>query len=118
MLTPPSPDSPPASNLLAMRRDPIGFFTKLAREFGDFVRFNVGAGNFHLANHPDLIREVLIAKDREFTRWYAVDIGRVLGNGLFVSEGDFYMRQRRLAQPAFHRPRIAGYAETMVKTAS
>ncbi len=100
-----------------MRRDPIRFFSGLAHTYGDFVRFDVGGGDFFLVNHPDLIREVLITQDRAFTRWYAVDVKSVLGNGLFVSEGSFYTRQRRLSQPAFHRQRIAGYAETMVRTA-
>jgi cytochrome P450 len=40
---------------------------------------------------------------------------RLLGEGLLTSEGEFHLRQRRLAQPAFHRQRIAGYAATMVE---
>jgi cytochrome P450 len=40
---------------------------------------------------------------------------RLFGNGLLTSEGDFWLRQRRLAQPAFHRTRIASYGETMVR---
>jgi cytochrome P450 len=43
---------------------------------------------------------------------------RVLGEGLLTSEGEAHLRQRRLAQPAFHRQRIAAYAETMVAEAS
>ena len=39
---------------------------------------------------------------------------RVLGNGLLLSEGDFWRRQRKLIQPAFHQGRIAAYAEIMV----
>jgi cytochrome P450 len=43
---------------------------------------------------------------------------RLLGEGLLTSEGDFHRRQRRIAQPAFHRDRIASYAEKMVEYAA
>jgi cytochrome P450 len=69
-------------------------------------------------NHPDYIRDVLVTQDRNFTKWFAVDrIKEVLGEGLFVSEGEFHRRQRRLSQPAFHGERIARYAEQMVSLA-
>ncbi|HSI13286.1 MAG TPA: cytochrome P450 [Chthoniobacter sp.] len=116
--SPPGPhDTPPAALLYAMRRDPIAFFTKLAAEHGDFVRFQIGAENsYHFVNHPDVIKEVLVNQDHQFTKWFAVDrIKEVLGEGLFVSEGEFHSRQRRLSQPAFHRHRIAQYADTMVQ---
>ncbi|HEX8280334.1 MAG TPA: cytochrome P450 [Chthoniobacterales bacterium] len=110
----------PAAALYAMRRDPLAFFTTLAREQGDFVRFRLGdhEHDLFLVNHPDSIREVLVTNDRKFTKWFSVDrIREVLGQGLLVSEGEFHLRQRRLAQPAFHRERIAGYAEQMVALA-
>src|SRR5688572_11743349 len=44
-------------------------------------------------------------------------LGDLVGNGLLVSDGEFWRRQRRLAQPAFHRERIAGYAAGMVEAA-
>src|ERR1700726_373594 len=96
----------PSRTLLAMRRDPLAFFTKLAREQGDIARFRLGGEehDFYLFNHPDYIREVLVTQDRNFIKWFSIDrIKEVLGEGLFVSEGEFHMRQRRLSQPAFHR---------------
>ena len=114
---PPGPsDDPPGSNLYAMRRDPLEFFSRLAREYGDIVRFRLGdhPHDLYLLNHPDYIREVLVAQDRSFSKWFSVErIKEVLGDGLFVSEGEVHMRQRRLAQPFFHRERIASYAEQM-----
>src|SRR5207248_4036012 len=110
----------PSSLLYAMRRDPLEFFTTLAREHGDIVRFRLGdhEHDLFLVNHPDYIRDVLMTQDRNFTKWFAVDrIKEVLGEGLFVSEGEFHRRQRRLSQPAFHGERIAGYAEQMVSLA-
>lgn len=115
---PPGPKESPASNLYAMRRDPVGFFTRLAHEYGDICHFNIGEQNLYLVNHPDMIKEVLVGKDRNFTKWFAVErLKDVLGEGLFVSEGPYHARQRKLSQPAFHRQRIATYAETMVKVA-
>src|SRR4051812_8065824 len=111
-----SSDIAPGAALYAMRRDPISFFTTLAREQGDIARFRLGddAQNCFLLNHPDYIREVLVTQDRNFTKWFAVDrIKDILGDGLFVSEGATHMTQRRLSQPAFHRERIASYVDQM-----
>jgi cytochrome P450 len=110
----------PSSLLYAMRRDPLEFFTTLARDYGDIVRFRLGdhEHDLFLVNHPDYIRDVLVTQDRNFTKWFAVErIKEILGEGLFVSEGEFHRRQRRLSQPAFHGERIAGYAEQMVSLA-
>src|SRR5258708_38956520 len=115
--SPPGPhDTSSAASLYAMRRDPIGFFTKLATEYGDIVRFQLGPqSNYYLLNHPDYIKEVLVVQDGNFTKWFAVDrIKEVLGEGLFVSEGEFHFRQRQLSLPAFHHQRITGYADIMV----
>ncbi|MEP6809296.1 MAG: cytochrome P450 [Chthoniobacterales bacterium] len=114
---PPGPaDAPPGANLYAMRRDPIEFFSRLAREYGDVVCFRLGdhLHDLFLVTHPDAVREVLVTQDRSFSKWFSVErIKEVLGEGLFVSEGEFHLRQRRLAQPFFHRERIASYAEQM-----
>lgn len=68
-----------------------------------------------LASHPDLVREVLTGHPRSLRKGLGLQRTRfVLGNGLLTSEGEFHLRQRRLAQPAFHRERIARYAEEMV----
>jgi cytochrome P450 len=106
------------TSVFAMRRDPVEFFTRLAREHGDISHFHLGPQNAFLLNHPDMIKEVLVGKDRNFTKWFAnARLVEVLGQGLFVSEGAYHARQRKLSQPAFHRQRIAGYADTMVKIA-
>jgi cytochrome P450 len=103
-----------------MRRDPLELFTRLAREYGDMVQLRLGdhEHDLYLVNHPDLIKQVLVTNDSRFVKWFAVErIKEVLGNGLFVSEGEFHLRQRRLSQPAFHRECVAGYARDMVQHA-
>jgi cytochrome P450 len=73
----------------------------------------------YLINHPDLIERVLVTNNRNFIKDKGMRIRslrRLFGNGLLTSEGEFWIRQRRLAQPAFHRERIAGYGEVMVES--
>jgi cytochrome P450 len=105
--------------LRVMQRDPIPFLTRMAREHGDAVQFRVGPQRLVLFNHPDLIREVLVAHPHSFIKSRVLQRSKImLGEGLLTSEGALHQRQRRLAQPAFHRDRIAHYAEVMVQRAA
>jgi cytochrome P450 len=105
--------------LLALRRDPLRFFTSLAREHGDVVHFKFGPEDAYLLGHPDFVRDVLVVSQKKFMKGRGLQVAkRVLGEGLLTSEGEFHLRQRRLVQPAFHRQRIARYAEVMVDYAA
>jgi cytochrome P450 len=100
----------------ARRRLP--FLVESAREYGDIVFFKVGNERIYLFNHPDLIRDVLVTNQKNFIKSRAlVRAKKVLGEGLLTSEGEFHLRQRRLAQPAFHRDRISAYGRSMVEYA-
>jgi cytochrome P450 len=96
--------------------DPLKYFTGLMREYGDLVSLRVLNFRILLLNHPDYIEDVLVNHPRKFIKGRVLLANkRVFGRGLLTSDGDFWLRQRRLAQPAFHRARIAGYASTMVE---
>jgi len=96
--------------------DPLKYFTGLMREYGDLVSLRVLNFRILLLNHPDHIEDVLVNHPRKFIRGRVLLANkRVFGRGLLTSDGDFWLRQRRLAQPAFHRARIADYASTMVE---
>lgn len=102
-------------NLLDYSRDPLGFLTRCSREYGDVVRLRFPGPLAYLISHPDHIEQVLVKNNRNFIKdRYTRGELRILGNGLLVNEGDFWRRQRRLAQPAFHRRRVEAYGETMV----
>jgi cytochrome P450 len=89
---------------------------KVAREYGDLPYFRLGPYQVFLVNHPDLVREVLVTQQSNFTKSRALQRARILlGEGLLTSEGQFHMRQRRLVQPAFHRDRLAAYAAIMTE---
>jgi cytochrome P450 len=92
-------------------------FSELAR-YGDIVGIRVVNLRNIFVNHPDFIEDVLIGHPRRYVKGRVLRANRhVFGEGLLTSEGDFWLRQRRLVQPAFHRAQIAAYAETMVQYA-
>jgi cytochrome P450 len=110
---------PLIGHLRQIREDGPGFFTRLMREKGDLVRFGLPRLECYLASHPDLVREVLQDKVKSFSkssRGYDV-LRRFLGDGLLTSEGSRWLRQRKVAQPAFHRDRLAAFAPIMVSSA-
>jgi cytochrome P450 len=102
-----------------VRGDPLGMIQRYARAYGDVVRFHVMMQERILLNHPDFIEQVLVLQQNKFHKSELTRriTGRMLGQGLLISEGDFWRRQRRLAQPAFHRSRVNGYAATMTQIA-
>ena len=102
-------------NLRAWRTDILGFYTRMAREHGDIVSLRIADRRMVLVSHPDGVEEVLATRNRHFIKNFAQRmLTPWLGNGLLLSEGDFWLRQRRLMQPAFRRERVASYADTMV----
>ncbi len=106
----------PWTNLLAMRKDSLGFLTQLHRSYGDLVHFQMGPGHFHLVNHPDLNREVLVVQAKKMRKGLGLQRAKILlGEGLLTSEDQAHMKQRRMMQPAFHHKKVATYAEQMVR---
>jgi cytochrome P450 len=96
------------------RRDQLGFYEVCAREYGDFVQTRMGPFRVLLIYHPDAIEELLVTRNRDFIKSPGVRLLRpLLGDGLLLSEGATWLRQRRLMQPAFHRQRVAGYGDVM-----
>jgi cytochrome P450 len=119
MTTAPRPPGPKGhwllGNLAEFRRDLLGFFTRCAREYGDLVALRLGTRHVHLASHPDFVEQVLVTENRKFGKSYVFELLRpVLGNGLLNSEGEFWLRQRRLMQPAFSKASVNSYADIIL----
>lgn len=117
-----SPPSPPGHWLLGqlpqLRADMLGLFTHSAREYGDVVAFRFGPRRSVLISHPHDIEQILVHRNREFKKnWALRQLRGVVGDGLLTNEGEAWLRQRRLIQPAFQRAAIAEYGQTMTELA-
>jgi len=99
--------------------NPILLFEHLVREYGNVSHYKLGGSNIVFINDPELIREILITQASAFIKERTQKRMKILlGEGLITSEGEFHMRQRRIAAPAFHRQRIQAYADAMVNRAT
>ena len=104
-------------NLLRFMADPDLFVRRCAAA-GDMVRLRMPAQSPVVLRHPELIEQVLVSKNRSFIKDRLTrGLREVIGDGLLVSEGEFWRRQRRMAQPAFHRERILRHADGVVAAA-
>src|SRR5712692_10503527 len=107
------------NTLRRLRGDPLAFVSRMAREPGDLVYYRLWRQDVFLAKHPDLIRDVLVTNQHDYAKGAGLQWAkRFLGEGLLTSEGELHTRQRRLAQPAFHRQRIGSYAAVMADYAA
>jgi cytochrome P450 len=118
-MLPPGPRGLPLLGVLpAVRRNPTAVFTNAARRFGDVVYFKIGPRRGFLITNPADVRHVLQDNARNYHKSPLYDrIKLSLGNGLLTSEDEFWLRQRRIAQPAFNRQRIAALATVMAEAA-
>lgn len=94
-------------------RDPLSFFLTLARQYGDIVCYRSIGEPAYLINHPDLAKHILQDNNRNYTKdTYSNHLFRtVVSDGLLTSEGETWLKQRRLMQPAFHQKRLAEFDE-------
>jgi cytochrome P450 len=121
--TPRQPPSPPGNFLTGhareMLRDAAQFLLRAHASYGDVVRLRLGPRAAFALFHPDHVYHILVKHRENYTkqsRGY-VKLRQVVGNGLVTSEGDFWLRQRRLLQPAFAAGRLAGFTAPMVTAA-
>jgi cytochrome P450 len=98
-----------------LRSDPIRTFLDAADRYGDLVHMKVGPYQGYLVTDPADIRHVLLDNARNYHKSPLFErLREVVGNGLLTSEDGVWLRQRRLAQPAFHRLRLIAMADAIV----
>ncbi len=98
--------------------EPIPLFEHLHKVFGRIAHYRFMNTTIVFVNDPDYIHEILINQAGSFVRERTIQRLKILlGEGLITSDDPIHMRQRRIAAPAFHRGRIAGYADEIVRCA-
>ncbi|MFC4543389.1 cytochrome P450 [Halosolutus amylolyticus] len=115
---PPGPDGLPFfGNQLAFLRDPYGFMTRTAQEYGDIAHWEDPSGPVFQLNHPDYIEQVLVQNNQNYVKGARFQnvLGPVTGDGILNSEGAVWRRNRHLIQPAFNPGRIEEYASMMTE---
>jgi cytochrome P450 len=106
-------------SLPQFRRNPLELLMRGFRDHGDVVHFRMFTRDLVLLAHPRAVRWVLQEHAGNYdkrTRGFEV-LRAYLRKGLLTSEGDHWLRQRRIAQPAFHHSRIAGFGQSMTLAA-
>jgi len=117
---PPTYDGLPViGNTHQLVREQGGLFEDAASE-GDVVKLRIlGMGDLYQVSHPDLVEQVLVSDRDRFDKatQSQEDLGELVGQGLILSEGELWERQRERIQPAFYMDRIADYADTIAAEA-
>ena len=115
-LPPRTPGLPLLGALPALLRRPFDFLRDAQACHGDIYTLDLGVTGAIVLNHPRHIQHVLVDNAKNYYKGGGLwdGVRAVSGNGLVVSEGDFWLRQRRLMQPHFHRKRLASLTEGIV----
>ena len=91
-------------NLAAFREDPIKMIVDVQREYGDVARQRLGPYLVHSVTHPDGVRHVLQGNYKNYSRGkFYENFKLFFGEGLLTTDGEYWLRHRRMAQPLFHR---------------
>ena len=111
---------PLAGSLPQLIKDPFGFLKQARNTYGDLYNLNLGISKILVLNSPRQMQQIFVDNVQNYRKGGAMwdAIRAMLGNGLVVSEGSFWLRQRRMMQPQFHRQRIAALSELMVNAIS
>lgn len=114
------PTVPPAHplfrNALSFAKGPLPFMLRQWEELGDFYDVNFPQIPFLVVSHPDYVKHVLVTNHRNYKKAFSYNfLSYTLGKGLVTNEGDSWLKQRRTAQPAFHRERLASLVDVMVQ---
>jgi cytochrome P450 len=105
---------PLIGSLAAFNKNRLYFFLRLAQEYGDVCGFHFGPFPIILFNRPEHVHSIFVEHTYDFDKGRAMH-NAIQGNGIFISEGEFHRRQRKLMAPPFQPRQITAYADIMVE---
>jgi cytochrome P450 len=114
---PPGPRGLPViGHLLPFLRSPMEAMKHVAWKYGGIARIPIRGKFLYLVSDPDLLHELLVTHRQSYTKNTRYHHMKVLvGQGLLLSEGDEWKRQRLIAQPAFKPSHLDGHVGWMAQ---
>lgn len=97
----------------SFEKNRVDFLLQTAIQYPNIATFRILNQRMHLVSKPEYIKQVLLSNYKNYKKGYP-ELKHFLGNGLINSEGDFWLRQRRLAQPSFSRERVTSFSQAMI----
>ena len=101
-------------NIPEINGDPLNFYIRTREKYGDYIKYPLLPKMYlYGLYHPDAVQHVLQKKNYVKPAFFYNATRPFFGNGLFTSEGESWLRQRRLAQPAFHKKNLEFFSKIM-----
>ncbi|SHF99303.1 cytochrome P450 [Flavobacterium johnsoniae] len=99
-----------------VRRNPIPFHKKYFDKLGDSFSIRIGLSKYIILSRDNEIAQYILVKNQKNyhkSKFQSVYLSKYLGKGLLTSDGDFWLKQRRLIQPAFHKQKMNQLVDNM-----
>jgi cytochrome P450 len=100
----------------SFRTDLLGFMVRSVRQYNGISRRKVGFNYYVNITNPDYVEHIFMNRDIYVKGRDNKNLQFLLGHGLLTSEGEFWMKQRRLMQPLFHKQRLQGFVQKIAES--
>ena len=105
-------------NAYYLADDPLNFLSEMRMQY-PIYKVSSQFKKIAVINDPELVKYVLVENNKNYHKSFGYEaLKLVLGMGLLTSEGEFWKKQRRLIQPAFHRKKLAEMTVIMAEKAA